>query len=843
AAAVRRLAEHVTVVGFDREGDPNPPFQAECVCVDVTSDESVRNAFARLAYAYGNRIASVIHLAAYYDFSGEPSPKYEEVTVRGTERLLHALREFRVEQFVFSSTILVHAPSAPGKPLTEGSPLDPKWDYPRSKVETEQLIRAQHGDIPVVLLRIAGVYDEWCHSLPIAHQIQRIYERQLTSHVFPGDPGRGRQSFVHLDDLVDAFELLVRRRAELGSQLVLLVGEEEAMSFAELQHAIGCLVHGEEWETHKVPERLAEVAAYVQDKLPAAREPFIKPWMVPLAEDDFEVDNTRARATLGWEPRHRLRDALPQIVAKLKADPVRWYRENKLAAPEWLAAEKRAAPEAGDSAAEREEAAAKPEGAKERKSHNMGAGKPHGGQHGRMQEEHHEQMLWAPLLVVVLGAWLISSPFTLGYANPDLSGASVERITAMRDLAPFAARGAAMLWSDIASGTLLIVFGFLSLNARRLWAPWGASLVAVWLLFAPLVLWAPNAGAYNNATIIGALVIALAILIPGMPGMMTMMQPGPEIPPGWSYNPSAWLQRAPIIALGWVGFFLARHLTAYQLGYVGTAWDPVFGDQTMRILDSDVSRAWPISDAGLGTAAYAIEALMGYMGGSDRWRTMPWMVTFFGILVIPLGTVSIFLVIMQPVAVGAWCTLCLVTALAMLIMIPLTLDEVVAMLQFLAQSRREGKSLWHTFWMGGTVGGGNKDQRTPPFTAPLRESAPAMVWGTTLPWTLGISAALGLWVMASPAVFGVPGSAAGSHYIAGALVTTVAVIATAEVGRALRFVNVLLGVWIASAAWTLGYASSAARWSGLVVGLAVIALSIPRGAVRERYGTWARTIV
>ena len=37
---------------------------------------------------FGTRIASVIHLAAYYDFSGEPSEKYETITVQGTERLL-----------------------------------------------------------------------------------------------------------------------------------------------------------------------------------------------------------------------------------------------------------------------------------------------------------------------------------------------------------------------------------------------------------------------------------------------------------------------------------------------------------------------------------------------------------------------------------------------------------------------------------------------------------------------------------------------------------------------------------------------------------------------------------
>ncbi len=44
-----------------------------------------------VAETFGGRVASVIHLAAYFDFSGEASSKYQEVTVEGTRRLLRAL--------------------------------------------------------------------------------------------------------------------------------------------------------------------------------------------------------------------------------------------------------------------------------------------------------------------------------------------------------------------------------------------------------------------------------------------------------------------------------------------------------------------------------------------------------------------------------------------------------------------------------------------------------------------------------------------------------------------------------------------------------------------------------
>ena len=275
---------------------------------------------------------------------------------------------------------------------------------------------------------------------------------------------------------------------------------------------------------------------------------------------------------------------------------------------------------------------------------------------------------WAHFFAaIILGAWLITSPFSLGY------------------------RSMALTWSDAISGTLVIVFAAITLVRRSPWAPWASSLVGVWLLFAPLVFWAPTAAAYVNDTLAGALVIAFVLLMPGMPGMR--MLPGPAAPPGWSYNPSTWPQRAPIIALAFLGFFLSRYMTAYQLGYIDTIWDPFFGEGTERVLTSEVSRAFPIADAGLGAVAYMVEALMGFMGDRQRWRTMPWMVTFFGILVVPLGVVSVGLIILQPVAVGDWCWPCLVAALAMLIMIALTLDEVVAMGQFLVQARREGQPL------------------------------------------------------------------------------------------------------------------------------------------------------
>jgi len=332
AAVIKRLAQAFQAVGFDREGNPTPPIEAECVCVDITSEESVQTGLQRVQYAYGNHIASVIHLAAYYDFSGAPSPRYEAVTVQGTERLLRLLQDFKVEQFIFSSSIFVHTPTEPGKLINEESPLSARWPYPESKIATEELIRAQRGDIPVVLLRIAGVYDDRGHSLPLAHQIQRIYERTLIGHLFAGDKSHG-QAYIHLDDLLDVFDKLIQRRAELPSELPLLAGEPETLSYDELQCSFGRLIHNEDWTTIEISKGLAKLGAWLQNAVPLGKEPFIKPRMIDFADEHYELDITRAHTLLDWEPKRALRKTLPIMVDALKADSTGWYRDNDLGSP------------------------------------------------------------------------------------------------------------------------------------------------------------------------------------------------------------------------------------------------------------------------------------------------------------------------------------------------------------------------------------------------------------------------------------------------------------------------------------------------------------------------------
>lgn len=456
----------------------------------------------------------------------------------------------------------------------------------------------------------------------------------------------------------------------------------------------------------------------------------------------------------------------------------------------------------------------------------------------KMLHQHHHQTLWIYWTIILLGFWLLISPLTFSYGKDIVQpsgGRSIWLSDHMRVLA--------MQWSDIICGLLLIIFGWRSLKPNRPISLWVACFIGIWLNFAPLLFWAPNAIAYLNSTLVGVLIIALTILIPGMPNMIRYMKMGAEVPKGWTYNPSSWPQRWIMIVLAFFGWIVSRYLAAYQMGYIDYAWDPFFGESTMKVLNSNMSHSLPISDGGLGALAYTFEFLMGWMGSPSRWRTMPWMVTLFGMLVIPLGLVHIFLVISQPFIVGEWCTLCLLAAAIMLLMIPLEFDEVIAMGQHMVKAKRRGDNMWRVFWKGGEPFEENKDERTPELSdfpdKPVQVYR-SSIWGMSFPWTLTVSALLGVAVMFAPALYGVSieTTVANIFHLSGSLIIVVSVICMGEIVRIGRYLNILLGLILAVGPWLVQDSNLALSVTGLCVGIIVSGLSLPRGPKTENYGLW-----
>ena len=175
-------------------------------------------------------------------------------------------------------------------------------------------------------------------------------------------------------------------------------------------------------------------------------------------------------------------------------------------------------------------------------------------------------------------------------------------------------------------------------------------------------------------------------------------------PHPWNYNPSSWPQRIKVALLAFVAFIIAIYLGLYQWQLIDHIWDPVFGEQSERVLTSDLSHqmtSWiRVPDAILGAWAYLGDLVFALAGSTRRWQFRPWLVLLFGLDVIPLGIVSSILIFSQGAIVGNWCFLCIITAIISLTLVVLAYDEVFTSFTYLYRVWKKTKNLsllWKTF--------------------------------------------------------------------------------------------------------------------------------------------------
>ena len=180
--------------------------------------------------------------------------------------------------------------------------------------------------------------------------------------------------------------------------------------------------------------------------------------------------------------------------------------------------------------------------------------------------------------------------------------------------------------------------------------------------------------------------------------------------PPFHRNPSAWSQRIPLCILAGIATVIASYMALFQWGLIASVWDPLFGPGSERVLTSPAAKTMDrwlhIPDAAFGAWGYLSEVVLGLVGSTRRWQYRPWMVLLFGIDVIPLGGVSAILVLIQGFVIGAWCTLCLTTAIISLILVVLAYDEVWASLCYLRrvwQHSHDKRLFWKVFWGGAVV--------------------------------------------------------------------------------------------------------------------------------------------
>jgi dTDP-glucose 4,6-dehydratase len=246
-----------------------------------------------------HRVQRIVHLAAesHVDRSIVSPSEFVRTNVLGTQVLLDAARDARIERFVHVSTDEVYGSLPEDRPdlrFTESSPLQPNSPYAASKAAADCLVRAaiHTHNLPAIITRCAN-------NLGPRQFPEKLIPLFITSLIdgkkvpLYGD-GMNVRDWIHVDDHCDALWLILTR-GRVGE--IYNIGADAELTNRRLTEMLLERM-GKAWDdsVELVPDR-------------------------PGHDRRYAIDASKLRRELGWAPRYRFEEALDQTI--------RWYRDNE----------------------------------------------------------------------------------------------------------------------------------------------------------------------------------------------------------------------------------------------------------------------------------------------------------------------------------------------------------------------------------------------------------------------------------------------------------------------------------------------------------------------------------
>jgi nucleoside-diphosphate-sugar epimerase len=256
-------------------------------------------------------VDSIVHTAArahiLSDTASDPLSEYRKVNVESTLNLAQQAAAASVKRFIFISSIKVNGESTlPGKPFTADDQPNPEDPYGISKWEAEVGLQrlANETGMEVVIIRPPLVYGPGVKA-----NFLRMMRWINSGLPLPLGSIDNKRSLVALANLVDLIINCIEHPA--AANQVFLAGDGEDVSTTELLYGMG-----------KALDKPARLLPCPVSLLSIVVALLGRKEMVRRLTGSLQVDISRARSLLGWEPPITLKEGLRRVAQDFKQQSI-----------------------------------------------------------------------------------------------------------------------------------------------------------------------------------------------------------------------------------------------------------------------------------------------------------------------------------------------------------------------------------------------------------------------------------------------------------------------------------------------------------------------------------------
>lgn len=207
-----------------------------------------------------------------------------------------------VKRFIFLSTIGVHGAETFGVPINEETLCDPKTPYTRSKFEAEvELFKlAETTNMEIVIIRPPLVYA--ADAPGNFGKLLKLVSKQI---ILPFGSLNNKRSFISRDNLVDFICCCIDH--PMAKNQAFVIADNDYISTCDL---VNYLRKGMGVSSKVIPFPISVMQLFCKI---LRKEGVFKQLYCSL-----EIDNSKAKRLLAWEPKFSIRDSLLKVGAMYK---------------------------------------------------------------------------------------------------------------------------------------------------------------------------------------------------------------------------------------------------------------------------------------------------------------------------------------------------------------------------------------------------------------------------------------------------------------------------------------------------------------------------------------------
>ncbi len=292
---------------------------------DIGQPECLQEVFNHIREM--GRVEFMLHLAGYYDFTGDNHPEYQRSNVQGMRHVLELAPMFNLKKLIFTSSVAACPFPMPGQTVNEDTPPTAPPPYSQSKRQGEEMLREYRDRIPAVIVRLAAIFTDWCEYEPLDNFLRTWCSNQWNARVL-GGRGQWAIPYMHRQDLVAFFLKVVEKSVEFEPLAVLQGSPTGATAEVELYREATQAYFGASRFALPVPKPIARIGIAMREQLGrlTGRMPFERSWMGEYIDLRLNVDASRTHRRLGWTPSPELHilKRIPLMVDHLRHQPDEW---------------------------------------------------------------------------------------------------------------------------------------------------------------------------------------------------------------------------------------------------------------------------------------------------------------------------------------------------------------------------------------------------------------------------------------------------------------------------------------------------------------------------------------